>query len=44
VVRAHGWSIRVTSLPGQGSCFSIGCPLDAPAILPKIDAPVGNPS
>lgn len=42
VVRAHGWQIRVTSVPGQGSCFAIDCPLPASASVSR-DAPVHTP-
>lgn len=40
VVRAHGWQIRVTSEPGQGSCFIIDCPLPVSAVPYSTIAPL----
>ncbi len=37
VVQAHRWSIRVTSTPGRGSCFTVCCPVDETTVRHPAD-------
>jgi PAS domain S-box-containing protein len=42
VVRQHGGSIDVNSVPGRGSCFRIHWPRDLPKSIPRV--PAGDPA